>query len=202
MFTPRPETARIIIALHGRIGDSDIINRLGQTIPMVKKITDLTLPAGKTATVRRGGEIIIDGQANDDDQQVIAVCAVEMESLRPDHISCAIRASVDALEMANVKKICLNFPPDLEVETARKLVEIVLNSSQIKAEIVAPRNQRIAYQHKTRGPGNNTQKHLGKPETLTLSPLENCTMAFTPTLTDRRKQQRQSYSPHAILKRM
>lgn len=175
MFSSRPETARIFIALHGAIGDSDIINRLGQTIPMVKKITDSSLPAGKSATIRCGGEIIIDGKANDDDQQVIVVSAVE--SLQPDHISCAIRSSLDALKTTKAKKICLAFPPDLEVETARKLVEIMLNSSQITAEIVAPRNQRIEHHHKIRGSGNNRQVHHGKPETLTLSPLENCTMA-------------------------
>ena len=77
LMQTRAGTAKAIICPEGKVGANDQLAQLAFSIPSLKKLTDVNLPAGKLAVVRRGDEIEIDGEKSSDGPQVIIVAAVE-----------------------------------------------------------------------------------------------------------------------------
>lgn len=94
---------------------------------MLKKINESALGAGKIATIRCGEEICRDGNNDEDESQTIIVGAAE--SLSSEHIIAILKRIVDEVVKGDTLNITVQFPSELEILGARKMVEIALHAT-------------------------------------------------------------------------
>lgn len=146
-FTSRAGTTRVIIAVKGQLEKNETICRLANTFPMLKRIKESALAAGKIATIRCGEEFYIDGENNGDDSQNIIIGATD--SLNHENVLSLLAKVVDEMEKGNTVNATVQFPHDLDVHRARKMLEIALHARNINADLVTSKQQRAAYQQKT-----------------------------------------------------
>lgn len=121
LYKPRTDAVRVILCKAPDLETNPAILRLGATHPTLKQLNEENLPAGKTAIVKCGEEIVIDGEGNDAGKQTIAVCS--LETIENDELIKAIK-NASQLATGNVQRIVLSFPTEIDPQRARKLTEI------------------------------------------------------------------------------
>lgn len=121
LFKPRTDALRVILCKAEELATNPAILRLSATYPTLKQLNEDNLPAGKSAVVKCGEEIVIDGQENSAGKQMITVRS--LHSTGTEELVKVIReASQEA--RGKVQRIVLSFPPELDPQRARKIAEI------------------------------------------------------------------------------
>lgn len=168
LFKILPGTARAVLATASTLKSNEFLRRLGLSHPILKSLDENSLPPGKTATIKCGVEMTIDGECNGDDSQYIIVGS--LPSIEDPAIMDMIRKISDQVR-GKTNKILIAFPPELDCERARKLTEICAKDG-LFYEIPTSKKQRVEHLREVRK--RNPRPKLA---TMTLRPTRETTLA-------------------------
>lgn len=140
---------RVIFCAPTHLGTNEHIQRLSAAFPLLRKLNEKTLPAGKQAIIRCQEAIEIDGKADQSGNDTIIVSS--LESAEPLDILDAVKRCTAEVHKNGGLKMVAVFPEKLDLNICRKITEIVLNNKLLKADIYASKGQRKEHTAKTSG---------------------------------------------------
>lgn len=73
----RKDAAHVVLAMANQLNNNETLAPLCVMHPIIQSINEDSLPAGKTAKVRCGEELTIDGESNRDNNQYIIIGSLE-----------------------------------------------------------------------------------------------------------------------------